>query len=128
MKRSLAPRRFHDGGDAVGILFHVNDAMFVEDRLVAQLAKLVAENMRKSMLFEHLAALAAAEGRAIVYATHDFNLAARFSTHALVFAHEARVLTGSADALLRAEILSASFGFRLCEQAAAGRKVFLPRW
>lgn len=79
-------------------------------------------------LFRHLSAAATGAGRAAVIATHEYNLAARFSTHALLLYGDGRTHAGSASEVLRAERLSDVFGFALEECSDASHRAFLPQW
>ncbi|RPI45482.1 MAG: ABC transporter ATP-binding protein [Betaproteobacteria bacterium] len=79
-------------------------------------------------LLRRLCALTTEAGRAVVLATHDFNLAARFATHALLLYGDGRFLAGGAGEILQAETLSAVFNFALVQNASAQAPVFVPRW
>ncbi len=79
-------------------------------------------------LFRHLSAAAKGEGRAVVIATHEYNLAARFATHALLLYGDGRTYAGTASEVLRAQRLSDVFGFALEECSDASRRAFLPQW
>jgi iron complex transport system ATP-binding protein len=73
----------------------------------------------------HLRRLAEEDGKAIVLAVHDLNLARRFATHALVLTpgdHRA----GPVDAVMDEATLGAAFGHRLRRVVAAGRTLFVP--
>lgn len=79
-------------------------------------------------LFRHLSAAATGTGRAVVIATHEYNLAARFATHALLLYGDGRTYAGTANDVLRAERLSEVFGFSLGEHSDACSRAFLPQW
>jgi iron complex transport system ATP-binding protein len=79
-------------------------------------------------LFRHLAAVATGTGRAVVVATHEYNLATRFATHALLLYGDGRTYAGTAANVLRAERLSEVFGFALGQHAGACSRGFLPQW
>ena len=57
-----------------------------------------------------LRARADAHGRGVVASVHDLSLAARFASHALVFAGGGRCIAGRADAVLTEATLGAAFG------------------
>jgi len=78
-------------------------------------------------LFRHLAAVTGA-GRAVIVATHEYNLAARFATHALLLYGDGRTYAGTATDVLRAKRLSDVFGFSLTEHSQACSRAFLPQW
>ena len=61
-----------------------------------------------------LAERAAAHGRAVVASLHDLSMAARFATHALVFAGAARCAAGPAAEVLSEDVLGTAFGHRVC--------------
>jgi len=82
----------------------------------------------QAALFEHLALLCEREGRSVLFATHELNIAARFATHALVFGTDGRVACGPAAEVLDAGFLSNVFGFPIVATAVADRKAFVPQW
>jgi ABC-type cobalamin/Fe3+-siderophores transport systems, ATPase components len=77
-------------------------------------------------LLEHLRALAQREGHAVLLSIHDFNLAHRFATHALLLGRAGMpAQAGPADAVMSAEALSAAFGHRVHRGQVQGRTVFV---
>jgi iron complex transport system ATP-binding protein len=78
--------------------------------------------------FEHFATLVREQGRTLLFATHDYNLAARFATHALLLNGCGAALFGSAATLLDTENLSRLFAFPLGRVEAHGVLGFVPRW
>ena len=56
----------------------------------------------------------AGAGRAVVASLHDLSMAARFATHALVFAGAARCAAGPAAEVLTEDVLGTAFGHRVC--------------
>jgi iron complex transport system ATP-binding protein len=95
------------------------------ERQRVALASLVAQDPRLWLLDEPLSHLdlhhqqatmrllrarAATQGRAVVASLHDLSLAARFATHALVFAGAGRCLAGPAHEVLTEASLGAAFG------------------
>jgi iron complex transport system ATP-binding protein len=78
--------------------------------------------------FEHLASLLRDEGRSLVFATHDCNLALRFASHALLLDGAGGATAGLASSVLDAEALSRTFGFPLARLQAPEATGFLPRW
>ena len=64
------------------------------------------------------------EGRAVVASLHDLSLAARFATHALVFAGGGRCIAGRAAEVLTEATLSTAFGHRV-RRLAEGELVAL---
>ncbi|MCC6531939.1 MAG: ABC transporter ATP-binding protein [Burkholderiales bacterium] len=82
----------------------------------------------QARLFEHLVVLTEARSRALVFATHEYNLAARFATHALLIYDDGQVLAGTGDELLGEDRLSALFRFPLGRPVGPSAQVFAPRW
>lgn len=81
----------------------------------------------QAMLFRTLSALTRA-GCAVLFATHDCNLARRFATHALLLGGDGDLHAGEAHALLDAERLSTVFGHRLDEIGDGVTGALVPRW
>jgi len=79
-------------------------------------------------LFHCIAQRAREAHRAVVVVTHDFNLAARYATHACLLYGDGRVQAGSAAEILRAEPLSALFDFSLRRHDNADGHLFVPHW
>jgi iron complex transport system ATP-binding protein len=77
------------------------------------------------ILFQHLAALAAA-GRTVVVALHDLSLAARFC-HTIALVHEGRTLAaGTAQEVLSPAHLAAAYGITARYRSIEGVPVVLP--
>jgi iron complex transport system ATP-binding protein len=77
-------------------------------------------------LLAHLRTLAQAQGHAVLLSIHDFNLAHRFATHALLLGRAGvPAQAGPADAVMRAEALSDAFGHRVRRGEVEGRTVFV---
>ena len=76
-------------------------------------------------ILELLRALAA-DGRGVVMALHDLDLAARYADSAILLDGEGGVTTGSRDEVLTAERLSRAFAHPLQRLTVAGKVVFLP--
>lgn len=72
------------------------------------------------------AALAREGDKAVMLSIHDFNLARRFATHALLFRGGARVAYGEIAEIMTAEALAAAFDHPLAQVSIAGRSVFVP--
>jgi len=81
----------------------------------------------QAALFHALGALTRT-GRGVIFATHEYNLAARFATHALLLSGTGAVLTGRAHEMLDAARLSTLFGFPLAHLSAPGASAFSPLW
>ncbi len=79
-------------------------------------------------LFRHLEKLAREQARAVVVATHDYNLAARFATHACLLYGDGRARTGLAADILAADILSELLDVPLARIVDAPRGMLVPRW
>ncbi|WP_157267584.1 ABC transporter ATP-binding protein [Azohydromonas aeria] len=74
----------------------------------------------------HLRALAAREGHAVLLSIHDFNLAHRFATHALLLGRPGVApRAGEADTVMSAAALSEAFGHRVRRGMVEGRTVFV---
>ena len=67
----------------------------------------------------------AADGRTLLMVVHDINLAARYATHALLFAGSGRVASGPALEVLTEEALSAAFRHPIAR--AAADRLFVPQ-
>ena len=104
--------------------------------VLAQDAKLVLldeptahlDLVHQAMLAERLCALTRVERRSVIFATHDFNFAARFATHACLLFGDGRVLSGPASRVLQAKILTEVFAFALEEHLGPQGPVLSPRW
>jgi iron complex transport system ATP-binding protein len=109
------------------------------ERRRAQLAAVLVQDAPLMLLDEPLAHLdlhhehrvmrllrgLAQDGRTLVVALHDVNLAARYATHALVFLGGGRVEPGPASEVLDAQRLSAAFRHPIARIAEHG--VFVAR-
>jgi len=82
----------------------------------------------QAQAFEHLARLAREDGRAVVFATHDYNLALRFASHALLLDGRGGAWPGEASTLLDAARLSELFGFPLGFVRSDEARGLVPRW
>ena len=137
-----------DGADDVRIALDALEALDVRDlaardvaslsggeRQRVALASLLAQDPLLWLLDEPLSHLdlhhqhavmqllrqrASGDGRAIVASLHDLSLAARFATHALVFAGGGRCIAGRAAEVLTEATLSAAFGHRVRRLAEGG--------
>jgi len=69
----------------------------------------------------------AGSGCAVVLVLHDINLAARVADHVVLFDGRGRVLAGSQDEVLRAEVLGEAFSQPMDCIDHGGRRVFVPR-
>ena len=76
-------------------------------------------------LLQHLQRLAREQGKAVVMAVHDLNLAQRFASHALVLCAD-RHVAGPVSAVMTPEVLGAAFGHPLQRVEAAGQTLFVP--
>jgi len=81
----------------------------------------------QAMLFRALSALTQS-GCAVIFATHDCNLAKRFATHSLLLSGGGVMHAGEAHTLLDAERLSTVFGYPLDQIGDGARGAFVPRW
>ncbi len=75
-------------------------------------------------ILAHLAALAAG-GAAVVLSLHELNLAARFATHALLFAGDGGVAAGAVGEVMNEAALSRAFRHPVARSEVAGRAVFV---
>ena len=109
---------------AVATLLAQDPALLMLDEPAAHL-----DLVHQIALFRHLEVLARAHDRAVVVATHDYNLAARFATHACLLYGDGRAVTGRAAEMLQADVLSELFDVPLaCYPAAHGGGVLVPQW
>lgn len=76
------------------------------------------------VVLEHFSTLARA-GAGIVMVLHDLNLAARFADHVVLLDGEGRLVSGTADAVMQADVLSAAFGHPLRRHMIEGQPAFL---
>jgi iron complex transport system ATP-binding protein len=77
-------------------------------------------------LLEHLRSWVRQGAHAAVLALHDLNLAARFATHALLLAPDARARAGPVDDVMTDDALAAAFDHPLKRQRIDSRWVYLP--
>lgn len=108
---------------ALAALLAQDPTLFLLDEPTAHL-----DLAHQAALFRHLAALTSDSARAVIVATHDYNLAARFATHALLLYGDGRVLAGQAHHILQADTLSNLFKFALGQDARPHARVFVPQW
>ncbi len=72
----------------------------------------------------HFSALARA-GAGVVMVLHDLNLAARFADHVVLLDGSGKMVSGTADEVLQADVLSAAFGHPLRRHVIEGQVAFL---
>lgn len=77
-------------------------------------------------ILEHLAALAAALQRAVVFSVHDLNLAARFATHAMLFREDGSIDHGPVEDVMNIAALSRAFRYPVAQVKLGARTVFVP--
>jgi iron complex transport system ATP-binding protein len=77
-------------------------------------------------ILEHLAALAAARDRAVMFSVHDLNLAARCATHAMLYREDGSVDHGLIDAVMNDAALSRAFRYPVARTKVGARTVFVP--
>ena len=78
------------------------------------------------LILEHLRKLARDNEKGVMFTLHDLNLAARFSSHALIIAPDGAVLQGCTADVMTEDNLRRAFGHRVTRIQAAGRTVFIP--
>jgi iron complex transport system ATP-binding protein len=108
---------------ALAALLAQDPELFLLDEPTAHL-----DLAHQASVFEHLASLAREQGRSILFATHDCNLAVRFATHALLLDGQGGAVSGPAHVVLDADRLSKLFGFPLAWAHSARASGFVPRW
>jgi iron complex transport system ATP-binding protein len=74
----------------------------------------------------HLATLASARKRAVIFSVHDLNLAARFATHAMLYHEDGSVDQGPIAEVMNEVALSAAFRYPVARVKAGERTVFVP--
>ncbi len=74
----------------------------------------------------HLAALAAARDRAVVFSVHDLNLAVRFATHAMLYREDGSIDRGPIGEVMNAHALSSAFRYPVAQARVGARTVFVP--
>jgi iron complex transport system ATP-binding protein len=77
-------------------------------------------------ILEHLAALAAARDRAVVFSVHDLNLAARFATHAMLYREDGSIDRGPIGEVMNVDALSSAFRYPVAQVQVGARTVFVP--
>ena len=77
------------------------------------------------VVLQHLALLARAREKAVMFSIHDLNLARRFATHALILMGDGTLRHGPAADVMTAPVLSAAFGYPVLEVQAGGRTLFI---
>lgn len=125
----LADRRMHrlSGGErqrvAVATLLAQDTPLLLLDEPTIHL-----DLSHQAMLMTRLVSMAHERQCAIVFATHEYNLAARFATHALLIHGASEVDIGPADTMLTAERLARLFGFPMVALRNGAPPVFVPQW
>ncbi len=76
-------------------------------------------------LLQHLQHLARTQGKAIVMALHDLNLAQRFASHALVLRADGHTAGATRD-VMTPDVLGAAYGHPLQRVDAAGQTLWVP--
>jgi iron complex transport system ATP-binding protein len=107
----------------IATLLAQDPALFLLDEPTAHL-----DLVHQIALFRHLTELARTQGRAVIVATHEYNLATRFATHACLLYGDGRTTVGRADEVLQAEILSVVFAVPLAEHGIGEARILAPRW
>jgi iron complex transport system ATP-binding protein len=78
------------------------------------------------MILQHLATMARAEDKAIVFSIHDLNLAFRFATHAVLFRENGELDQGPINEVMNASALSSAFRHPVAQMKIGQRTVFVP--
>lgn len=78
------------------------------------------------LVLRHLTSLAHEDGKALLYSVHDLDLAARFSTHALLFREDGSVDQGTVNDVMNDEALSSAFHHPLCQMKVGEQIHFFP--
>ena len=81
--------------------------------------------MHQVGVLKHLQALARDRARAVLWSTHDLNLAHRFATHALLLGGGVAPLVAAADAVMTPEALTRAFGHPVARVDAGTRVLFV---
>ncbi|QID16674.1 ABC transporter ATP-binding protein [Nitrogeniibacter mangrovi] len=76
------------------------------------------------VVLDHFTRLARA-GAGVVAVLHDLNLAARFADHVVLLDGHGHMVSGTADTVLRADVLSAAFGHPIRRHVIDGQVAFL---
>jgi len=76
------------------------------------------------VVLDHFSELAQG-GAAVVAVLHDLNLAARFADHVVLLDGAGKMVSGTADAVLQPEVLSAAFGHPIRRHEFDGQAAFL---
>ena len=77
-------------------------------------------------ILEHLASVAAARDRAVIFSVHDLNLAARFATHAMLYREDGSIDSGPIAEVMSAGALSCAFRYPVAQVRVGARTVFVP--
>jgi iron complex transport system ATP-binding protein len=77
------------------------------------------------LVLRHLGKLARERGKGVLFSVHDLNLAARFSSHALMLTPRGAVLQGPTDEVMTEHNLCNAFGHRVTRIETAGRILFM---
>lgn len=78
-------------------------------------------------VLEHLALLARRDGKAVVLALHDLNLAHRFATHALLLGGPGAPRLGPVAEVMTEPALSLAFGHAVSRVSVGARTLFVPQ-
>ncbi len=76
------------------------------------------------LLLRHLQVLVQTQGRGAIMVLHDFNLAARFCTHAILLYGDGRCLAGSVSEVVQEEPLSQLYDCQIQRLELDGRVIF----
>jgi iron complex transport system ATP-binding protein len=76
------------------------------------------------VVLDHFSKLARS-GAGVVAVLHDLNLAARFADHVVLLDGTGRMVSGTADAVLQPDVLSAAFGHPIRRHEFDGQAAFL---
>jgi iron complex transport system ATP-binding protein len=102
-------------------------ALLAQDPLLLLLDEPVAhlDLHHQITVLQHLRALAARAGKAVLLSIHDLNLAARFATHALVLGGDGVPRQGPVDDVMGDAVLTAAFGHAVTRAQVGGHTVFV---
>ena len=105
---------------AIAALLAQDPALLLLDEPIAHL-----DLQHQVVVLQHLALLAGDAHKAVIYSTHDLNLARRFATHALILMRDGSVRHGAVGAVMTAAVLSQAFGHPVLEVQAGARTLFV---
>ena len=77
------------------------------------------------LVLSHLEKLARLQGKGVLFSIHDLNLAARFSSHAVILGSQGVISLGPSGEVMTEDTLSRAFGHRVTRVAHAGRTLFV---